>query len=221
MTDNFVQYTNDYADVITNTPKIEARINKFKKSMFSKWIPTNCDEMWLYLTITLIMSIVQKPESGMYWINNTLFETPIFHCLMSREHFHSLRSMIHFYDVIQYDPDDPLKKLRYFLDKLLEKFKNNYAPEENIAIHEYLSLWKGCLSMRVYIPSKQERYGIKIFMLCESKTGCLSNFIIYTGSSTDYGDCQNIALDNYYPSQGMIQKKYECIGFWKSQNDYS
>ena len=43
--DNFVQYTNDYADVIINTPKIEARINNFKKSMFSKWTPTNRDEM--------------------------------------------------------------------------------------------------------------------------------------------------------------------------------
>ena len=63
-----------------------------------------------------------------------------------------------------------------------------------MAIDEYLSLWKGCLSFRVYIPSKRERYGIKIFMLCESKTGYLSNFIIYTGSSIDYGDCQNIVL---------------------------
>ena len=191
----------------------------------------------------------------MYWINDTLFETPIFHQLMSRECFHLLRSMIHLSDVIQYDPEDPLKKLRYFLDKLLEKFKNNYAPEENIAIDEYLSHWKGCLSLRVYIPSKRERHGIKIFMLCESKPGYLSNFIIYTGSSTDYGDCQNIVLsgidnrnlppsfenykslskvvlslmkpflnkgyclnlDNYCKSQGMIQKKYGCIGFWKSQ----
>ena len=51
MIDNFVQYTNDHADVTLNTPKIDARINKFKKSMFNKWTPTNCDEMWMYLTI--------------------------------------------------------------------------------------------------------------------------------------------------------------------------
>ena len=185
MIDNFVQYTNDYTDVIINKIKIQERINKFKKSMFSKWTAINRDEMWMYLTITLIMGIVQKPEFDMYWINVTLFETPIFHRLMSRERFHSLRSMIHFSDVIQYDQEDPLKKLRYFIDKLLEKFKNNYAPEENIAIDEYLSFWKGCLSFRVYILSKRERYGIKIFMLCESETGYLSNFIIYAGSSTD------------------------------------
>ena len=91
--------------------------------MFSKWTPTNRDEIWMYLTMTLIMGIVQKPEFDMYWIIDTLFVTPIFHRLMSREHFHSLRLMINFSDLIQYDLEDPLKKLRYFIDKLLEKFK--------------------------------------------------------------------------------------------------
>ena len=95
--------------------------------MFSKWTPTNRDEIWMYLTITLIMGIVQKPEFDMYWINDTLFVTPIFHRLMSREHFHSLRLMINFSDLIQYDLEDPLKKLRYFIDKLLEKFKKKFC----------------------------------------------------------------------------------------------
>ena len=123
MINNFVQYTNVFADIIINTPKIQERINKFKKSMCSKCTLTNRDEMWMYLTITLIMGIVKKPEFDIYWINDTLFETPIFHRLMSRESFHSLRSMIHFSDVIQYDLEDPLKKLIYFIDKFLEKFK--------------------------------------------------------------------------------------------------
>ena len=77
MIDNFVRYTNDYADIIINMPKIQERINKFKKSMFSKWTPTNRDEMWMYLTITLIMGIVQKPEFDMYLTNDTLFKTPL------------------------------------------------------------------------------------------------------------------------------------------------
>ena len=46
----------------------------------------------------------------MYWIGETLFQTSIFPRLMSRERFHSLRSKIHSSDVIQHDPEDPLKK---------------------------------------------------------------------------------------------------------------
>lgn len=50
--------------------------------MFSKWTPTNRDEMWMYLNITLIMGIVQKPEFDMYWTNDTLFKT---HPLLDEE----------------------------------------------------------------------------------------------------------------------------------------
>ena len=46
----------------------------------------------------------------MYCISETLFQTSIFPRLMSRERFHSLRSKIHSSDVIQHDPEDPLKK---------------------------------------------------------------------------------------------------------------
>ena len=60
MIDNFVQYTNDYEDIIINMPKIQERINKFKKSMFSKLRPTNRDEMWMCLTITLIWALYKS-----------------------------------------------------------------------------------------------------------------------------------------------------------------
>ena len=95
--------------------------------------------------------------------------------------------MIHFSDSLDFDADDPLKKLRYIIDELSDLYISNNTPKENIAMDEYLSLWKGRLSFRIYIPSKRERYGVKFFMLCESKPGYLSSFIIYTGSSTDYG----------------------------------
>ena len=55
-----------------------------------------------------------------------------------------------------------------------------------MAIDEYLALWKGRLKFNVYIPSKREHYGIRIYMLCESQTGYLSDFIVYTGADTVY-----------------------------------
>ena len=94
--------------------------------------------------------------------------------------------MIHFTDPLQEDPEDSLKKLSSFLDSLSESFANVYVPEQNVAVDEYLSLWKGRLKFRVYIPSKRERYGVKIYMLCESKTGYLVSFIIYCGGDTKY-----------------------------------
>ena len=62
MRDNFVQFANDHADIIINTPKIQERINQSKKNMVNKWTPTNHDQKWMYLTTTMTIGNVQKPE---------------------------------------------------------------------------------------------------------------------------------------------------------------
>lgn len=157
MMDKFVDFTNNFAEILINSPKIQENIQSRKKSMFNKWEPTNRDGLWIYMTVLLMMGIVQKPELDMYWINDSLFETPIFHRLMSRERFHMIWSMIHFSEVVDCDPNDSLHKLRFFIDKVSENFEAVYTLTQNIAIDKYLSLWKGQLSFRVYIPSKRER----------------------------------------------------------------
>ena len=45
-------------------------------------------------------------------------------------------------------------------------------------------LWKGRLHFKQYIPSKRHRFGIKIFILCDCRTGFLLYFAIYVESGT-------------------------------------
>jgi len=47
-----------------------------------------------------------------------------------------------------------------------------------------LTLWKGHLSIRQYLPLKASEFGIKTFELCESRTGYLWCFLVYTGKNT-------------------------------------
>lgn len=42
--------------------------------------------------------------------------------------------------------------------------------------------WKGRLSFRQYIPSKPDRFGIKLYTLCESRNSYICDFDVYTGS---------------------------------------
>ena len=91
----------------------------------------------------------------------------------------------------------------------------------------------------VYIPTKGERYNVKIFMLCENKTVYLLNFIIYAGATTEYldqldplpmkfGECKSrskvvfsllhdylhkvycATLDNYYTSSELADALVAC-----------
>ena len=148
--------TNSYADILMENPATQEHMDNHQRSLFNSWKPTNVDEMWIYFAVTLLMGITKKPEYHLYWSKQHLFSTPIFHRLMRRDRFEHIRKMIHFCDPYNEDPSDGLRKLRTTMDYLMYKFMNTYTPERNIAIDEYLSVWKGRLSFRVYIPNKRE-----------------------------------------------------------------
>ena len=60
------------------------------------------------------------------------------------------------------------------------KVQNLCIPNKNTAIDKSLTLWKGRLSKRQYLPLKALKFGIKTFELCES----MWCFLVYTGKST-------------------------------------
>jgi len=184
------------------------------------------------------MGIVHKPTLPMYWSKEPIFATPITSRLMRRDRFEQIRKMVHFTDPLSEDPLNSLRKLDTFLNSLREKFRANYTPTKFVAVDEYLSLWKGRLSFKIYIPNKRERYGVKIYMLCESSTGYLPNFIVYWGADTDYpepavvlpkpfkdyknpskvvlslmvdlyGKGYNLALDNLYTSPDLLKALFQ------------
>ena len=45
---------------------------------------------------------------------------------------------------------------------------------------------KARLPFRIHIPSKRKQYGVKLFMLCESKLGYLPSFVISAEALTDF-----------------------------------
>ncbi|KAL8605573.1 hypothetical protein ACOMHN_031510 [Nucella lapillus] len=69
-------------------------------------------------------------------------------------------------------PNDPnydrLYKIRPVVDHLHEKFQEVYQPRQVVFVDESLLLWKGRLIFRQYIPMKRARFGIKIYLCCES-----------------------------------------------------
>ena len=52
---------------------------------------------------------------------------------------------------------DKLYKVRLYIDILLEKFKNNYIPFENLSIDESIIGYKWRLSFIQYMPKKPHK----------------------------------------------------------------
>ena len=139
-----------------------------------------------------------------------------------------------------YQGPSKLFKIYPVLSHLNTKFQSLYLPGQNIAIDQSLMLWKGRLPFRQYIPLKSSKFGIKTYELCESSSGYLWSFIIYTGKGTVFqtafisGDTNKTAtivlslvepllkkgrtlwMDNLYNTPALAQRlkslKTDCVG---------
>ncbi|KAG5864425.1 hypothetical protein JTB14_019600 [Gonioctena quinquepunctata] len=93
--------------------------------------------------------------------------------------------MLHFSDNETVNRDDKLYKIRPVVDVIRQSFKTNFVPFENLCIDESLLLFKGRLGLKQYIPNKRSRFGIKLFLICDCKSGYILDVIINTGATTE------------------------------------
>ena len=54
-----------------------------------------------------------------------------------------------------------------------------------VVIDESLILWKGHLNFKKYIPSKRHRFGVKLFVPCDYRSGFFMDVIIYADQQTE------------------------------------
>ncbi|KAG8238845.1 hypothetical protein J437_LFUL018294, partial [Ladona fulva] len=149
---------------------------------------TTNEEVFRFLAITLLMPRTKKLSLNDYWSRDVLIRTPIFGELMSRDRYLMILRMLHFSNNNVPSDGDRLHKIRPVVDPLRRAFKNTLVPFQNLCIDESLMLFKGRLFFKQYIPSKRNKFGIKIFVICDCETGYILDFIVYTGLKSDILD---------------------------------
>ncbi|CAG5022271.1 unnamed protein product [Parnassius apollo] len=107
------------------------------------------------------------------------------------------------------DPSyDKLCKVRPIVDALNETFQQNCSSSQNQSIDESMIKFKGKSSMKQYMPKKLIKRGYKCWCRCDSKTGYLYQFQIYTGKTDNTAEeglgcrvvldlCQNVPEDTF------------------------
>lgn len=76
---------------------------------------------------------------------------------------------------------DKIYRVRQFLDFVLQNSQRLYRLDREVSIDETMVPHKGRLSFKQYIKNKPVRWGIKLWVLCEAKTGYVFNFQVYLG----------------------------------------
>ncbi|GFR96316.1 PiggyBac transposable element-derived protein 4-like [Elysia marginata] len=177
---SIVKETNDYAKESLKKKALSPN------SRLRKWVDVTVGEMWTFFGLIIAMSLVVIDDLEEYWSTHTMYDLPFFRSIMKRDRFLLILSFLHLAEnekqPSQESPEfDPIYKIRSFVDKLEVNFQESYIPGARIAIDEAMVTWRGPLAFRVYNPDKPDKFGIKIFQLCDSDTSYCSTLEFYKG----------------------------------------
>lgn len=113
---------------------------------------------------------------------------------------------------------DRLYKVQYLLDYFSKKFEENFSPGQNISVDEGMIPWRGRLNSKVYNPSKITKYGLLVRMACDSVTGYILGFKLYSGTGQKiektvmdllknyFNKWHHVYMDNLYNSVNLAKK---------------
>ncbi|XP_063875711.1 uncharacterized protein LOC135108529 isoform X2 [Scylla paramamosain] len=178
-----------------------------------QWTPLSVREMYVFLALMLLMPHVQKYDLDDYWSHEDIIYTPIFGKYMSRDRFRAIYSYLHFAHNMYPSDTDPLWKIKEMMNNIKEKFRAFFKPMQKVVLDKSLVLFRGCISFKQYIPSKQHHSGIKYFVLCDCETGYILDFIIYSASEVDIkktdpllfsGSVVKVLLEKYFGENHVL-----------------
>ncbi|GBP82496.1 PiggyBac transposable element-derived protein 4 [Eumeta japonica] len=183
--------------ILTHTnEEIEIRSTKYKDKTAT--IAPTCEEELTALFGLLLLSAAKKDN---HLTSLELFD-PVFSgtryiSVMSRERFDFLLNCLRFDDKSTRDErkaQDKFAPIREWWEVFIQICRDSYKAGSYLTIDEQLLGFRGRCPFRMYIPSKPNKYGLKILMLCDSKTNYMLNAMPYVGKTETNGD----SLGSYY-----------------------
>lgn len=176
--------TNRYAMQYFDDPSLDDELPKH--SRLRGWKDTDEDEIKVFVALEIAMGFCGKNRIQDYWDSYWLTRISGFKSVMSRDRYLLLRTFMHFNDntlqPAKGQPNyDPLYKVRPVINLVKDTYLNVYQPHQHISADEIMKKFKGRLSFKQYIPNKPNKWGIKIWSLCDSLTGFNLRWQVYTG----------------------------------------
>lgn len=171
--------------------------------------------------------------------DNHLHSSALFDCKISGNSYRATMSQFRFdflLACLRFD-DKETRKERVKITKLapildiwnifVDNCKKYYKPGSYVTIDEQLVAFRGRCGFKMYIPSKPNKYGIKIIMLCDSSTSYMVDAEVYTGKGSvpadtpaaDYyvdkltasirGTQRNVTMDNWFTNIPLVNRLFE------------
>ena len=170
-----IQTTNEYA-----RDRVQNMVPR-RRSVFRNWRDITLVEMKAFIGIIIQMGLVKLSDIKDYWSTHFTLNFPFFRSVFSRDRFLQIFWMLH---VGETSSPNKRSKIQPFLDKIIPLFQTHLQPSRELSIDESMIAFRGRVGFRQYIGGKPQPWGIKAYVLSESKSGYMYNLVIYYGKET-------------------------------------
>ena len=122
---------------------------------------------------------------------------PIIKCAMPRDRFKVILRFLRFDDPstrLERSLLDKLAPIRHVFDSINASLNRSYSPGKWLTVDEHMARYRGKCPIRQYLPAKPDKYGIKVFILADSKTYYPFVIEAYTGKSKLNNSPEDIVL---------------------------
>ena len=174
-----------YDEILVETNRYAEQQRQLKNDT-SPWNPISKEELKAFIGLIIAMGIISLPDSYDYWSTEPMMCHSWFRLVMSRNRFREILRYIHLVDNTtapqRTAQSDKLWKVRPLLNVLSRNAPKLYSLHRQISIDESMIGTKSRLSFLQYMPKKPTKWGIKVWVCCDARTGYIYSFDVYTGA---------------------------------------
>jgi len=123
--------------------------------------------------------LLVKPRYAFYFSNShKLLSYPGYRCVFTSDQFLAIwKFCVCNEKDLNLNISDKLYKVRPIIEYMLLKFQQYYSPQRMLSIDEGMVPSKNRLSFKQYCKDKPTKWGIKTFILTDSRNGYLYNAV--------------------------------------------
>lgn len=176
MYDRIATETNAYAELCARE---SSQTDKY-------WIPTDGEEIKAFFGLSILMGVNPMHEYADYWSGDPFLGVTGFQRVMTMNRYEKLSQYLHCNHtaarLARNDPRyHPIAKVAPIVDMARQNFKTYYKHGRDISVDEAMKGYKGRTELRMYMPQKPEKFGIKFWARCDGSTSYMSDFQLYSG----------------------------------------
>ena len=150
------------------------------------WTPVNGTDIRAYFGIRILQGTKTLPSERHFWSRNKYLHVKKVSDTMTRNRYLKINKYLHFNDATtavprDHEGHDKLHQICPLIERLTETFSAEYKPNKENAIDEGLIKFKGRLGFKQYMPLKQAKHGIKVWLRADSVSHFVCQFDVYTG----------------------------------------